>query len=491
VGRLARWIGFGVLIAVGMGLLAAAWVAVAVLTFEQVEDPASVARKAAALKRLAAGTRPGDHPNVVLILFDDLGLGDLGVTGSRILETPRIDALAAQGVVLDPFYTAAPNCTPSRVGFLTGRYPVRSGLTRVVFPDSSPIAWFMKWGGATIRLPADEITLADALRAGGYATGMVGKWHLGHESPSLPTDMGFDSYFGLLHSNDMSPVPLWRNEEIVEPHPIDQSTLTPRYTREAVAFIDAHAGEPFFLYLAHSFPHIPLYTTAEQAGQSRAGLYGDVIADLDRSVGAVLDALERNGIGDETLVLVTSDNGPWFQGSPAGVRGRKNDTFEGGHRVPFIARLPGRIPAGGRISDVAMATDVLPTVLSLAGVPLPDDRIFDGADLLPVLEGLAQAPQRPVHFYSGVTLEATRLGRFKHHARKGVYGGTFGLPFALMLPRGPWLIDMQNDPDESYDVSSVYPEQMDRLEQLIEEWQEELASNPRGWLAAPPAEAGP
>ena len=248
----------------------------------------------------------------------------------------------------------------------------------MVFPSGHPIDLLQRATGRPVRLPADEITLADALRAGGYATMMIGKWHLGGESPSLPTELGFEHYFGVLHSNDMQPLPLWRDREIVEQHPIDQTTLTRRYTDEAVAFLESAHDRPFFLYVAHNFPHEPLHASAEQAGKSPDGLYGDVIADLDASTGAIVDALERLGLAKNTLVLVTSDNGPWFEGSPGALRGRKNDVFEGGMRVPLIARWPGHVAAGQRIEAVAAAVDVLPTALGLAGLPLPADRVIDG-----------------------------------------------------------------------------------------------------------------
>ena len=269
-----------------------------------------------------------------------------------------------------------------------------------MFPRGHPIDRVQRASGRPIRLPADEITLADALHAGGYATMMVGKWHLGAESPSLPTDLGFEHFFGVLHSNDMQPLPLWRDREIAAEHPLDQATLTRRYTDEAVAFLESNRERPFFLYVAHSFPHEPLHASAEQAGKSPDGLYGDVLADLDASTGAIVDALERLGQARNTLVLVTSDNGPWFEGSAGALRGRKNDVLEGGMRVPLIARWPGRVPAGQRIEAVAGAIDVLPTALGLAGVPLPADRVIDGVDLAPLLFGRGPAPpERPILYY--------------------------------------------------------------------------------------------
>ncbi len=482
---LTRFLGSLVLLVLVAALIGAAWIAFCIVRYDQTETVESMRAKVTALGGLADAVkeRPAGRPNLVLILFDDLGWGDLGAYRSEAPATPRLDRLAAQGAVFENFYSAAPYCTPSRAGLLTGRWPIRSGLTQVVFPSGHPIDLVQRATGRPIRLPADEITLADALRAGGYATMMVGKWHLGAESPSLPTDLGFEHFFGVLHSNDMQPLPLWRDREIVEPHPIDQTTLTRRYTDEAVAFLEASHERPFFLYVAHSFPHEPLHASAEQAGKSPDGLYGDVIADLDASTGAIVDALERLGLARNTLVLVTSDNGPWFEGSPGALRGRKNDVFEGGMRVPLIARWPGRVAAGQRIESVAAAIDVLPTALALAGMPLPADRVIDGVDLAPLLFGRgAEPPERPIFYYEDRALYAARLGRWKAHRRHGVFGGLAAdWPVVPLMPKGPWLFDLQRDPDESYDVSMKKPEELERLLGVMRQFDSDLATNPRGW----------
>jgi arylsulfatase A-like enzyme len=482
---LTRFLGSLVLLVLVAALIGAAWLALRVLRYDQSESFEAMRAKVTALGGIsnAAGERSAGRPNLVLILFDDLGWGDLGAYRSEAPATPRLDRLAAQGAVFENFYSAAPYCTPSRAGLLTGRWPIRSGLTQVVFPSGHPIDLLQRATGRPIRLPADEITLADALRAGGYATMMVGKWHLGAESPSLPTELGFEHYFGVLHSNDMQPLPLWRDREIVEQHPIDQTALTRRYTDEAVAFLESAHDRPFFLYLAHSFPHEPLHASAEQAGKSPDGLYGDVIADLDASTGAIVDALERRGLAKNTLVLVTSDNGPWFEGSPGALRGRKNDVFEGGMRVPLIARWPGHVAAGQRIEAVAAAVDVLPTALGLAGLPLPADRVIDGVDLAPLLFGRGpEPPERPIFYYQDRALYAARLGRWKAHRRHGVFGGLAAdWPVVPLMQKGPWLFDLQRDPDESYDVSMKKPEELERLLGVMNEFDSDLATNPRGW----------
>jgi len=482
---LTRLLGSLVLLVLLAALIGGAWIALRIARYEQSEDFDSMRSKITALAALAEAAKaaPEGRPNVVVILFDDLGWGDLGAYRSQAPATPRLDRLAAQGAVFENFYAAAPYCTPSRAGLLTGRWPIRTGLTQVAFPRGHPIDRVQRASGVTTRLPADEITLADALKAGGYATMMVGKWHLGDTAPSLPNDLGFERYFGALYSNDMKPFALWRDREIAEPDPADQGTLTRRYTDEAVAFLEQSRKRPFFLYVAHNFPHEPLHASEEQAGKSPAGVYGDVMADLDASTGTIMDALERLGLARNTLVLVTSDNGPWFEGSAGSLRGRKNETFEGGMRVPLIARWPGRIPAGQRIEDVAAAIDVLPTALGLAGLPLPADRIVDGVDLAPLLFGRGRdLPERPVFYYSDRSLQAVRIGRWKAHRRHGVFGGlAASWPVVPLMPKGPWLFDLVRDPDESYDVSAKRPEELERLEAAMRELESDLATNPRGW----------
>ena len=442
-------------------------------------EPPLDERHLEAKQRYLSSVEAGARPNLVLILFDDLGWGDLGAYGSRAIATPRIDRLAAEGVRLTHYYAPAPYCTPSRAGLLTGRYPPRTGMVEVTFPRGTPLDRLLRLRHVPTGMPADEILLPEVLHAAGYATAMVGKWHLGGRSPSLPTDLGFDSYFGLLFSNDMAPVPLWRDEEVVEPHPVDQSTLTERYTDEAIAFIEENQDRPFFLYLAHTCPHIPLYPSSEHRGESEAGIYGDVVEDLDRSTGRLLDALARLGLEDETLVLVTSDNGPWFQGSPGTVRGRKSESFEGGPRVPFIARWPGRIPAGGVSGEPVNGIDVLPTMLRLTGIAPPEDRVLDGRDIWPVLAEGAPTPHQALYFYKGARLEALRVGHHKAHARHPVLGGL--LPIAALFWKGPWLIDLERDPYESYDVSERQPKVATRLFAMMEARNAEMARNPRGW----------
>lgn len=456
---------------------------VRIVFYRQVDDREHLERKRAYLEKIAGFSDDlPDKPNFVVIVFDDLGYGDIGVYGSTAIRTPNLDRLAARGAMFRHAYAAAPYCSASRAGLLTGRYAVRSGMDHVL---QSPWTWrdmLLRLGWRNRRLPGEEITIAEVLSAAGYATAAVGKWHLGAEPPSRPNDMGFDSYYGLLFSNGQYRPEVMEDDRVVEPHPIDQTKLTRRYTERAVAFIEAQAGGPFFLYLPHTFPHIPLHASAEWRGRSEAGLYGDVVEELDASVGAVIDALERTGVAESTLVMVTSDNGPWFQGSPGGVRGRKMDVFEGGMRVPFLAHWPGRVPAGHVIDVPIVGIDVFPTILELTGLPAPGDRVIDGQSMVGLLEGGVWTRRDPVFYYRISALQAVRDGRFKYHDRHGVfYGNPMDFPWGPMLNRGPWLFDLELDPDESYDVSDKYPAITGRLRGVLESRRREMADNPRGW----------
>ena len=396
-------------------------------------------------------------PNVVLIFADDLGWGDLGCYGGS-LRTPHLDSLARDGMRFNHFYSANPVCSPSRASLLTGRYPTRVGVPRVLFPKD------------TTGLNDGETTIAQMLRSLGYRSMCVGKWHLGHLPPHLPTSRGFDEYFGIPYSNDMTPRPLMQNLETIE-EPAKLETLTPRYTERAVRFIDRSQDSPFFLYMPHTYPHIPLAASERFRGKSPHGMYGDVLEELDWSVGEVLGALRAHGLEDNTLVLFSSDNGPWFQGSPGRLRGRKGMTWEGGVRVPLLARLPGRIPQG-RVSDaVASTMDVLPTVARLTGARLPD-RPLDGVDLWPVLAGEQKELEREALLYfDNLYVQCARRGRHKLHLARynnvtyspAPASGRVNLP----LPK-PELYDLVADPDESYDIAPERPEVVRDLQARVE-----------------------
>jgi len=417
---------------------------------------------------LATAAPAAAKPNIVVIFCDDLGYGDLGVFGHPTIQTPNLDRMAAEGQKWTSFYTAAPVCTPSRAALLTGRLPVRSGMTsmprRVLFPNSS--------GG----IPEEEVLLPEILKEQGYATACVGKWHLGHLPQYLPTRHGFDYYYGIPYSNDMDRdqsvehavafgepkieyfnVPLMRGEETIE-RPADQTTITKRFTEEAVQFIREHKEEPFFLYLAHSIPHIPLFRSPDFADKSRRGLYGDVIEEIDWSVGRLLDTLRAEGLAENTLVLFTSDNGPWLpykqQGGSAGLlRGGKGGTFEGGMRVPAIFWRPGAL-APGVVAEMGSTLDLFATACALAGAPLPADRIMDSLDLAPALHGTGPSPRETMIFYRDTTVFALRHGPFKAHVQtRPEYGSA-----EVLQHDPPLLYNVEHDPGEQYDVAEDHPE---------------------------------
>lgn len=393
-------------------------------------------------------------PNFVILFADDLGYGDLSCNGHPTIRTPHLDRMAAEGMKFTQFYSAAPVCTPSRAALMTGRLPIRNGMTSskrfVLFPNSS--------GG----LPDSEITVAQILKGKGYATFCVGKWHLGHLPQYLPTRRGFDHYFGIPYSNDMKNratggVPLMRDEEVIE-NPVEQSTLTPRYTAEAVHFIRENRDKPFFLYLPYTFPHVPLHASDRFLGKSPRGLYGDVVEELDESVGQILDTLRKEGLSERTFAFFTSDNGPWLtqklHGGSAGLlRDGKGTTWEGGMREPAIAWWPGRIRAASIAVDLAATMDFLPTLARLAGADVPSDRIIDGVDLAPVLFGAGPGLRQTMFYYRGSELMAVRKGAFKAHLITWTNGQK-----EKELHDPPLLFNLQEDPSEQFDIAARHPD---------------------------------
>jgi arylsulfatase A-like enzyme len=463
-------------------LFAALWAALKITFYDQLDDEYHLAQKQDYLQAVSELPRGDDRPNIVLILFDDLGYGDLAYTGSKAINTPGIDALAREGVSLTRFYSPAPVCTPSRAGYLTGRFAPRAGIPLVVFPTGSIIDRFMRLTDLNLRIPAEEITLADVLRAVGYATAMVGKWHLGDRSPSLPNDMGFEDYFGALYSNDMEPFALYRNRKIEIEAPVDQTRLNEWYGQEANKFIEQNSGGPFFLYLAHNFPHFPLSRPPQDEGRSEGGLYGDVVEGLDDIVAGLVTTLKAQGVFDDTLILITSDNGPWYQGSPGYQRGRKGETFEGGMHVPMLVHWPHGIQ-GGRSSDgISMGIDWFPTILDLLDLPLPEDRIIDGKSLREMLEKDTPSPNEYLYYFAGENLMAVRDQYYKYHDERDVAYVTADFPFTPRARKGPWLFNTETDFDESYDISMKKTHVAERLQAVLEDKREEMSQNPRGWI---------
>jgi arylsulfatase len=391
---------------------------------------------------------PKRPPNVVFILCDDLGHGDVGCYGSG-LATPNLDRMASEGIRFTQAYASSPNCSPSRAGLLTGRYPVRTGIPRVLNPPD------------TYGLLDSEVTLAQALKPAGYRTMCIGKWHLGHLPKYLPTNRGFDEYFGIPYSNDMKPCPLLHNLETIE-EPARQDTLTRRYTEQAVRFIESSKDSPFFLYLPHTFPHIPLAASEKFFGKSHYGLYGDTVSEIDWSVGEVLSTLKRLKLDENTLVFFSSDNGPWYQGSPGKARGRKHLTWDGGIHVPLLARMPGRIPGKQVSKQLVSLMDVFPTVTRLCGTGAPRNPL-DGVDIWPLLSGRTSKVERDVMlFFQDVNLQCARLENWKLHITRYNWMPSYNpLPAEgwLNLPlHPPELYDILADSDESYDVADRHPE---------------------------------
>lgn len=430
---------------------------------------------AQSLSRAAAGR----SPNVVLILCDDLGYGDVSSFGGAI-PTPRIDSIGRDGIRFTHFYSGNPVCSPSRASLMTGRYPTRVGVPRVLFPTDN------------YGLPKQETTIAEVLKPKGYRTMCIGKWHLGHLTQFLPPSRGFDEYFGIPYSNDMSPRVLLHNTEIVEQE-ATLETLTPRYTERAVRFIEQSRDAPFFLYLPHTYPHIPLAASERFRGKSPLGLYGDVISEIDWSVGQVLDALRRTGMEKDTLVLFTSDNGPWFQGSPGRLRGRKGGTWEGGQRVPMLAKFPGRIPPRQVCSGVASLMDVMPTVAALCSAA-PPEKPLDGVDIWPLLSARKPGLEREVLLmFDDIHLQCARWKNWKLHiARYNTQpfnpppqGGRKN----IFLP-APELYDAVRDVDESYNVAPEHPEVLKEMLARIETLMAGFPESIRGAWAEAKANPG-
>lgn len=432
--------------------------------------------------------------NFIILFADDLGYGDLSTYGHPTIRTPHLDRMAAEGQKWTNFYVGESVCTPSRAALLTGRLPIRSGMAsnvnRVLFPDSRN------------GLPASEITLAEQLKSAGYNTACVGKWHLGHKEQFLPTNNGFDYYFGIPYSNDMDitvkftsqtgymdfwktearkdiksfNVPLMRNTQVIE-RPADQHTITKRYTEESIKFFKESKGKPFFIYLSYNLPHVPLFASPEFEGKSPRGLYGDTVEEIDHSVGQILSALKDNGLDKNTIVVFTSDNGPWLimndQGGSAGLlKDGKGSTWEGGMREPCIFWSPGNIKPG-IITDLGTTMDLFTTFSTLAGVKIPNDRVVDGVDLTEVLLQRKESPRKEVFYYRGDLLYAVRVGNYKAHF---ITQDAYGPKRSEHNP--PLLYDLNADPSEKYNVVSAHPEILEKIKDVVRLHNEKMVKGP-------------
>ena len=429
-------------------------------------------------------------PNFIVIFTDDQGYEDIGCFGSPKIKTPNLDKLAAEGRKFTSFYSANSVCSPSRAALMTGCYPTRVSVPGVLFPRHKE------------GLNPDEITIAELLKTKGYATSCIGKWHIGHKPKFLPTRQGFDSYFGIPYSNDMTIdpeaklaadiilregftldriknekpkknlVPLMRNEEVIE-YPCDQTTLTKRYTEEAVRFIEKNEDKPFFLYIPHTMPHIPLFASKNFKGKSERGPYGDTIEEIDWSVGEIMKTLRENNLDENTLVIYTSDNGPWKLkegrgGSAYPLRGYKFQTYEGGMRVPCIMSWKGKIPSGTVCDEIGATIDLLPTFANLAGAKIPDDRIIDGKNIWPIISGKegALSPHDIYYYYKGNRLESARQGKWKIR-RSG------------KKSQSVELYNLEDDISESKNLSPKNPELIEVMLKKMDEFDKDLKLSQR------------
>ncbi|PCJ96568.1 MAG: arylsulfatase [Flavobacteriaceae bacterium] len=427
-------------------------------------------------------------PNVILIYMDDMGYGDLSLNGHPTIQTPNIDQLASDGQKWSNFYTASSVCSPSRGALLTGRYPIRIGLgaekKRVFFPESI--------GG----LPSSEITIAEMLKNNGYQTGIVGKWHLGHLPEYLPMNQGFDYYYGIPYSNDMDAinwslktllgkpdinmwqVPLMENEKIIE-KPANQFTITKRYTEKAIEFIDKNKDKPFFLYLPHSMVHTPLFASETFQNTSPRGLFGDVMNEVDWSVGQIINKLEKLGLDKNTLVIFSSDNGPWLMmqehgGSSGLLTDGKGTTWEGGMRVPGIFYMPGTIQPG-TITDIGATLDILPTIAAFTNSKVPSDRIMDGYDLSPVLKKKEVSPRNHFIYYRKQEIYAVRKGDYKAHY---ITETSYQKDNQKKILETPLLFNLNHDPSEKYNHATEHPEILKELKGLVENHKKNVVALP-------------
>ena len=430
-------------------------------------------------------------PNFVIIFIDDMGYADVGPFGAQGYQTPNLDRLAREGRKFTDFYVTQAVCSASRAGLVTGCYNVRVGILGALGP------------GVTHGISDEEMTLAQVVKQKGYATACYGKWHLGHHPKFLPTNHGFDDYLGLPYSNDMWPLhptagkrfpdlPLMEGTRVIDAnvgHEV-QNQLTTLYTERAVQFIEKNKDRPFLVYLPHSMVHVPLHVSDKFRGKSKRGLFGDVVMEVDWSVGQIVDTLRKNHLDKNTMVVFTADNGPWLSygdhaGSAGPLREGKGTMFDGGCREPTIMWWPGKIPAGTVCTTPAMTIDILPTIAQLAGAKLPEHRI-DGKNIWPLIAGTpgAKSPHEAYYFYYGRQLQAVRMGQWKLHFPHGYRtlggrpGGTGGIPVPYQQARiDTALFDLATDPGETTDVAAQHPDVVARIEKLADRMREELGDS--------------
>ncbi|WP_100629059.1 sulfatase family protein [Algoriphagus formosus] len=417
------------------------------------------------------GTPPPDsesYPNIVFIFTDDLGYGDLGCFGATDIQTPNIDQIASEGIKFTSFLSASPVCSPSRAGLLTGRMPQRMGINAVFFPES------------LTGMAPEEITFAEILKDKGYQTAAVGKWHLGHREKYLPLNQGFDSYYGIPYSNDMASVVYFKDNEI-DSISVNQRFTTKTYTEKSLEFIDQAAGKPFLLYLAHNMPHVPIYASPEFEGSSDRGLYGDVIQEIDWSVGEILKKLEEKGLMENTMIVFSSDNGPWLVmedhgGSAGSLREGKQYTFEGGVRVPTVAMWKGKIDPGQVYEEMATQMDWFPTFCKLVGAEIPQDRAIDGKDLSAVLFENGMREGDEFIYYMLSDQRAFRQGGWKIKRPFEGYAGSWGMK--AVEAHDTLLFNLKTDPGETTNLAKENPEKLAQMMRAMDLAVEQLGPLP-------------
>lgn len=464
-------------------------------------------------------------PNVIVILADDMGYGDLGSYGSTAIQTPYLDRMAEEGMRFTDFYCSSPLCSPSRAGLLTGRYPLRSGITFPLQPGKDSLTRKMvkeaayamgKLGVVDMKnaknlvkgLPQSEITIAEALKLQGYRTGVFGKWHLGDfviDMEHHPYNHGFDSFVGFNASNDDWPASFWvEDEQIIADIALDQGEYTRRFTDEALRFIESTGDTPFFLFLSHKDPHQPCIPSEDFEGLSEAGPHGDSIMEMDWNTGRLFDILKERGIDENTLVIFTSDNGPWFDGSSGDLRGRKGESFEGGFRVPLIVRWPGVIPPGTTNRTPSSNLDLYPTIMSYSGLSLPSDRVIDGRSLREQFRGVEELNSGPFYFFHYNEVEGLRLNNWKYirntntrswpipmDKKNSLFGKLAGgadykpegsNESVPTLAKWPMLYNMMSDPGENYNLGDREAVICRDMDARIKDFESEFFENPRGWI---------
>ncbi|MEP4486016.1 MAG: sulfatase [Halioglobus sp.] len=512
------------LLAVAAGIALLAWgVSGLIRPITYGIEPSSFQDSATGTPQLQVAAGTTSRPNIVVILADDLGYGDVGAYGGTVIDTPHMDQIAREGMRFTNAYSSAPICSPSRAGLLTGRYPLRSGIVQAIQAAGDSLSRRLSFragmamsnfGSIDMRggqnmvngLPLDEITVAEMLQQAGYRTAAFGKWHLGDFTEWLeyhPFEHGFEHFVGFNMSNDDWPVAFYEGEQkIIDDIGLEQSRYTSLFTVEAIKFIEASVDKPFFVYLSHKDPHQPFFPSERFDGKSAGGPYGDAVSEFDWSVGEVRGALQRLGIADNTLLLITSDNGPWYEGSSGGLRGRKGQSYEGGFRVPLLVWGPGIVEADQSVDTAVMNIDFLPTFASLAGIELPGDRTIDGRSLVPLLKAKDHdLASRPLYFFHDYDVEGVRIGDWKYLAGNSHYvwpnpldkqdsfagrmissrdysppGSDESIP---TLGTWPLLYHLGRDPLEAYNVADHHPEESSRLATILSKWRSEFHADPR------------